>query len=179
MIVLQRPEFGLSDLYGVWLKIKLILNHYNNNQRNKQTTLAENLLTAMDNRQDLLLDNPAMRAAMYLDPRFRNDLNESQIEQAKITLSDLFERHKVIETIDVVPVDAHATENEETMKKSISKKSILSRSTTHRKDLTEYPTNHQTIQFNATIQIFQWIQTSCMNSFNDTKILNDDTTKFQ
>lgn len=110
---IQKQDFGLSDFFGCWVKVKLILQRFVG-LRNKKTNLAFNLLHAMNNRQQLLIDTPMMSAAIYLDPRFHSELGSIQIAQAKTTLEKLFDRAKTIVTSadDVPAVETPAENND-------------------------------------------------------------------
>lgn len=92
-IEVQREDLTLSDVYGVWTKMRLHLNACAN-KRNYKTSLAAYLLDALHSRQNAIFSNPYMTAAIYLDPRFRNQIirNEEKDEEAKRQLCELWRR---------------------------------------------------------------------------------------
>lgn len=89
--ILQKCDFTLSDFYGACLMMREKLKLFKN-KRDKQTNLAENLLSAFEKRRSKILDNQLMIAAVYLDRRFSSELTENHIGLAKLFLSNLWER---------------------------------------------------------------------------------------
>lgn len=89
--LLQKPDITLSDFYGDCLMMREKLKIFKN-KRDKQTDLAEHLLSAFENRSSKMLDNQLTIAAVYLDRRFSSELTENHMGLAKLFLSNLWER---------------------------------------------------------------------------------------
>lgn len=64
------------------------------NKPNKITNLAETLLHEYQNRRFKMMKNSAMYATVYLDRRYAIDLCDGEIQLAKITLCDIWNRVK-------------------------------------------------------------------------------------
>lgn len=100
-IELQREDLTLSDVYGIWTKMRLHLEKCVN-KTCYQTSLASYLLDALIIRQDSIFSNPFMIAAIFLDPRFRNQITSDEIKvvEAKNLLCDLWRRisHRIAQT---------------------------------------------------------------------------------
>lgn len=92
-IELQQEDLTLSDVYGIWTKMRLHLNACAS-KTNYKTSLVKYLVEALLMRQENIFSNPYMIAALFLDPRFRHQIisNESKVEEAKRLLSDLWRR---------------------------------------------------------------------------------------
>lgn len=93
-IELQRYDLSLSDAYGSWLKMEL---HLKNKQRRATRTGLENkLLVALSERKNRhrIFKNPLMKAALYLDPRFRRliTISHEDTDEAKETLRSISNR---------------------------------------------------------------------------------------
>lgn len=92
-VELQKHDIGLSDVYGFWTKSKLHLQACTK-KTNYKTSLANNLIQALDQRNDAIFANPFMESALFLDPRFRNHLlsDERKKESAIAMLVKLWQR---------------------------------------------------------------------------------------
>lgn len=92
-VQLQARGLTLSDVYGIWIKMKLHLQFCEKKKKYK-TKLATYLLAAMTERKNAIFKNPLMSAAIYLDPRYRMQIINNEIEVNKIieTLCNLFYR---------------------------------------------------------------------------------------
>lgn len=92
-LALQKQQLTLSDVFGIWLKMELHLNACTNNE-NFQTGLAGNLLDAINARKKRLFDTPMMSAALYLDPRYRNQIinDEPKMNEAKLQLITIWRK---------------------------------------------------------------------------------------
>lgn len=93
-IELQRHDLTLSDAYGSWLKMEL---HLKSKQRRvTKTRLETKLLVALSERKKRhrIFENPLMKAALYLDPRFRRQITMSHedTDEAKETLRSVSNR---------------------------------------------------------------------------------------
>lgn len=98
-IALQKKSLTLSDVYGIWLKMTLHLTACMKKE-NYQTDLASHLLNAVTERKEEIFNNPMMTSALFLDPRFRNQIvhDENKMQQAKTTLLNIWRR---LITLDV------------------------------------------------------------------------------
>lgn len=76
-ISLQKRNLTLSDTYRHWIEMKLHLQQVIATKKSK-TKLDVSLMQKLDNRHDDIFDHPAMKAALYLDPRFRNTITRSE-----------------------------------------------------------------------------------------------------
>lgn len=90
-IDIQTSHFTLADFFCCWIRINVRLTRYKS-KPNPQTDLANLLLENLNIRKCGLLKHPAMLCAIYLDQRVYKELNESEIQIAKITLANLHER---------------------------------------------------------------------------------------
>lgn len=92
-IALQDRKPTLSDTFGIWLDVKLHLQKVIDSKISK-TALDAKLLDAFNNRYDAIFNNPIMKSAIYLDPRFRKEIirNENATEIAKNTIIDIKNR---------------------------------------------------------------------------------------
>lgn len=85
---MQRIGYGLTDFYISWLRMKRSLGRLANGRLN----LAERMITALHERENILIDTPTMATAMYLDPRIKYKLSDRQAECAKLSLNKLHDR---------------------------------------------------------------------------------------
>lgn len=90
-LAVQKASFALSDFYGCWLKIQIKLKKVCS-RTDSTTNLAQELLSAMNEREQQLLQHPTMVAAIFMDPRFHCDLTSDQKREAKMKLSILWKR---------------------------------------------------------------------------------------
>lgn len=90
---LQLVQCTLSDFYGFWISIDVKL-------RQKNHSLALSLLDQMNNRKEMLLNNPVLIASVYLDPRYQRALDNGQKSTAITFLKTLYQRIKSVETPD-------------------------------------------------------------------------------
>lgn len=70
-LALQSRKLTLTDTFGIWLEAKLHLSQLIQAKVSK-TQLDVKLLAGLTDRNDDIFDHPAMKAALYLDPRYRN-----------------------------------------------------------------------------------------------------------
>lgn len=92
-IALQKHDLTLSDAFGIWLNMKILLNS-SRIKRLTQTNLGTCLLDALHERQQIIFNNPAMLSAIYLDPRYRGEIirDEQLVNQARSMLTNLWRR---------------------------------------------------------------------------------------
>lgn len=92
-IMMQKHDLTLSDVFGIWTKMQLHLLACARKTSYK-TTLAKHLLDAVIQRKEVIFSNPFMICAIFLDPRFRNQImsNETMVNECKRMLIDLWKR---------------------------------------------------------------------------------------
>lgn len=105
---LQSASFTLSDFYQSWLKVVYKLQRQINAQ--SQTDFATLLLQRLKLRQPDLLNNVAMKCAIYLDPRVRFNLTEIETSMAKMHLEKIYNR---IQQLKSAKNGANQSANEE------------------------------------------------------------------
>lgn len=91
---MQGVGHGLADFYISWLRIEKNLHRIIAD--GTMTNLATEYLKALEEHRAVLLETPYMLAAIYLDPRVKSKLNETQKECAILLLRKLFMRSKEI-----------------------------------------------------------------------------------
>lgn len=93
-IDLQKQDLILSDVFGLWLKMKLHLSAIITAKKNYETDLAKHLLNTLEERKDTIFSNPFMSAALFLDPRYRSQIvnDEAKMEDAKSILKNIWRR---------------------------------------------------------------------------------------
>lgn len=101
---LQRRDLTLSDTYGIWLEIKLRLKKAIDS-KTSNTDLAVTMLDAFNSRYDNIFSNPAMKAAIFLDPRYRMGIVRDQlsVEEAKKFIMDMHRRLNYLKSTDSEP----------------------------------------------------------------------------
>lgn len=94
-IALQNPYITLSDVYGIWMKMKIHLAALSK-KKGYKTQLTQNLIECLEERYDTIFSNPKMECCLFLDPRFRNVIlqNQEVVERTKSNLVDLYYRLK-------------------------------------------------------------------------------------
>lgn len=92
-INLQKRDLTLSDTYGIWLELKLRLQRTIDNRTSK-TGLAAIMLQKFYDRFNDIYKNPAMLAAIFLDPRYRFGIIRDPflVEEAKNFIKDMHRR---------------------------------------------------------------------------------------
>lgn len=92
-ISLQKRDLTLSDVFGIWMIMKLHLNQCTTKKQYK-TKLPAYLLVAIENRKEVIFNNPFMVCALFLDPRFRREITTDELKcaEAKSTLLKVWQR---------------------------------------------------------------------------------------
>lgn len=88
---LQKTETTLSDMFGMFLALKQNLSEYIDSVKDP-ISLAQCLLSELVQRLPLLVNNPSMLCALYLDRRFSSVLNADEIALAKLNLVKIWEK---------------------------------------------------------------------------------------
>lgn len=90
-IALQKHDLTLSDVYGIWMKLQLHLQACMKRGSYK-TSLAKHLLNAITDRKNIIFKNPFMGCALFLDPRFRSQLDEQKVQESKQMMCNIWQR---------------------------------------------------------------------------------------
>lgn len=116
-ISLQKKSLTLSDVFGIWLNMTLHLSACVKKCPNFKTNLASHLLNAMTERKEDLFNNPMMSCALFLDPRFRNQIvrDENKMQEAKTTLLNIWQR---LTSLDASPPAKNENDTVNTSTKS-------------------------------------------------------------
>lgn len=104
-VQLQNRDFTLSDFYGCTKLIDMKLTDMINNESEKYTTIFENLRQCINDRTHPLLENPFALCTIFLDPRYKCDIdrNEEKLQLVEITLGRLWNKIRIART-GVIPV---------------------------------------------------------------------------
>lgn len=97
-VLLQKPDFTLSDFYGCVQIMNMKLEQILQAANKRHTKLAEKLRRCLNSRKDKLLKNPLMLCAMFLDPRYKCDVDSDpeKVVLVKLTLEKLWSRIKTV-----------------------------------------------------------------------------------
>lgn len=92
-ISLQKQSITLSDVFGIWMQMKLHLEAISDN-RNFKTKLAKYLVDGLELHEAKIFQNDFMNAALFLDPRYRRaiTIDETKTNAAKNTLKQVWRR---------------------------------------------------------------------------------------
>lgn len=102
---LQSETVTLSDFFGYWTMLRIKVSKANDE-------LSKNLLTQMNNYHDLLMKNPNLIAAVYLDPRYQRGLGGNK-HLAVTYLTHLYEK--------IIEVEAYESKTVETIEENNAK----------------------------------------------------------
>ncbi|KAL4090652.1 hypothetical protein QTP88_025446 [Uroleucon formosanum] len=72
---LQSEQLTLSDFYSAWISCKI-------ETRTLENLFSNKLVKCMENREQSIMNNKVLLAAIFLDPRFKVTLNEIQYDMA-------------------------------------------------------------------------------------------------
>ncbi|KAF2883044.1 hypothetical protein ILUMI_23121 [Ignelater luminosus] len=81
---LQEEDLMTGDFYRTWLKCKVDTERIG-------SRFSKLLVSYMNEREEKLFENEIILSAIYLDPRFKVVLNETQIESAKNYIIQVWE----------------------------------------------------------------------------------------
>lgn len=92
-IALQNPRITLSDVYGIWTKMRLHLEACAEKESFK-TKLSQNLIECLKDRYETIFNNPKMECSLFLDPRFRGIIlnNQEVLDRTEANLVELHNR---------------------------------------------------------------------------------------
>lgn len=99
-VALQNPSLTLSDTFGIWLKVIIFLESAEL-KRICKTNFAKCLLDAMNQRKQIIFENPAMLCAIFLDPRYRSEIirDRERTEKAIDMLTQLWDRTEFFRSV--------------------------------------------------------------------------------
>lgn len=109
---LQSEQVTLSDFFGYWTMLRIKL-------AKAQDELSKNLLLETNQYHEMLMENPAILAAVFLDPRYQRGLKEKQALDIQF-LVNLYMRMQEIEKepnqpeiieVDVINYDSDSYED--------------------------------------------------------------------
>lgn len=91
----------MSDFYGLLQIMDMQLNKIKSVPGSQYTKLADNLQSCINERKKSLIANPLMRCAMFLDPRYKCDIDSDKelVIFVKLTLENLWKRIKSVKNI--------------------------------------------------------------------------------
>lgn len=90
-IVMQRNNLTMSDQFGCLLRMEWKLEDLMETGDLK-TNFAQILFENFLKKKHVLMENPTLCGAIYLDPRFRFELSKTNIDSAKGFLSSLYKK---------------------------------------------------------------------------------------
>ena len=93
-IKLQREILLPGDFYSDWVKCKLKLGSL----KHSYATL---LMSTMNDRENMILSNDALLAAVYLDPRYKSLITGSKVNEANQYIANFFQRFLKLKCIEV------------------------------------------------------------------------------
>lgn len=103
-INIQAAKFTLSDFFCSWIRINMRLARLKENT-NLDTDLADRLLENLAKRKNDLLKHTTMLCAIFLDYRVCKELAEREIEIARMTLVNIYEKIRKLKS------EEHRVEN--------------------------------------------------------------------
>lgn len=112
-IALQRRSLTLSDAYGIWQKMNILLNAVDM-QRICRTNLRKCLVDALNCRKKNFYDNPLLWCAQYLDPRYRYLVSRNEEKTRKVIeiLTNLRQKIKFLREHQISPWSADQANDE-------------------------------------------------------------------
>lgn len=112
---LQKVDICLTDFYGYYKVINMKLNQMKFSTQ-CHTNLLEKLLEKFDQRKSKFIDSPIMLCAIFLDPRFKKDLDQhpEKIQFVQSALKNIWEH---MQSLDETIHEA-STQNKNQPKKS-------------------------------------------------------------
>lgn len=120
---LQKKSFCLTDFYGCYKIIEIKLEQMVAD--GCSTNLAVNLLTQLTERKPKLIENQIMLCAIFLDPRFKKDLDRSP-EKSQFVKTALVNMWKHMESIKETVKEASGNVANEQQKKQPKKHTMAS-----------------------------------------------------
>lgn len=109
----QKSNLTLSDFYKCWIIVQLKLDNRLNQP--SHTKLESHLLKSLRKREPKLLDKDLMKCALILDPRFCDELGETDSDKAKDILvnvwSEMKEFKKQVNDAETMAENACPTSN--------------------------------------------------------------------
>lgn len=103
-VKLQSESCTLSDFFGYWTILRMKTSKYASTEN-----IAVALLSEMDSRERVLLENPLMMACVFLDPRYQRTLSNDQKSLAICFLKNLHMKLRSIRNVPSAPSDHEDT----------------------------------------------------------------------
>lgn len=105
--MLQKADFALSDFFGCLKIMNLKIEQMMNSSTRKHTNLAEKLKQTLEKRKRKMLDNQLMLCAIYLDPRYKCEVDKDpeKMQLVRFTLESLWERMKLVKNGEPVQLE--------------------------------------------------------------------------
>lgn len=105
-IALQNANITLSDVYGIWTKMKLHLEACTQKESYK-SKLSQNLVQCLEWKHDIIFKNPKMECCLFLDPRFRRVIlsDREAVERTRANLLDLHRHLMSLKNANPIPID--------------------------------------------------------------------------
>lgn len=132
MLVFQKNNLTLSDVYGHILDFKLQLSEQS------QSTLASSIIECIDDRMKKILDNVLMKSCVYLDPRFQINMAQADKQEAIDHLVCLYRRFRKFNPIDsqneTIPAANQNVEELSRLEKYLMEKHPLTEASTQIED---------------------------------------------
>lgn len=132
---LQSEHCTLSDFFGFWKSIEIKLGKMTH-------VLGQVLYNEMARKNTIMMENPTLLGAVYLDPRFQRALSIPQQQTAISFLATVHRKFEAIQDTSTVPDD---TNNNEVGGDS-STDELLSFLDSCDQGVSAIPTNHPTIE---------------------------------
>lgn len=100
---LQSEKVTLSDFFGYWTVLRIKMSK-------SDDQFSQQLLNQMNNYHDMLIENPTIIGAVYLDPRYQRGLGNKK-SLAVDFLADLYEKITRIEAFNDASISVEIEEN--------------------------------------------------------------------
>ncbi|XP_055316919.1 uncharacterized protein LOC129576237 [Sitodiplosis mosellana] len=100
-LMLQKKDFTLSDFNGLLKMMDMKLNQFKSDPC-RYTKLADALQSCLDQRKKPLITNSLMRCALFLDPRYKCDIDSDKelVVFVKLTLANIWQRIKSVKNCE-------------------------------------------------------------------------------
>lgn len=110
--MLQKKDFTLSDFYGLFKVMNMKLSKIISDPNNKNKKLAADLRKCLNERKKPIIENPLMRCAVFLDPRYKYDidLDEELVIFVKMTLENMWQRIQSVKNSEQAVEVVHSNE---------------------------------------------------------------------
>lgn len=102
-VELQKVAFTLSDFYGCLKILDIKLKQVISSPAKDRTGLASKLSDCLNERKPKLVDHPLMQCAIFLDPRFKRDIDGDvqKVQLVTATIQEIWKHHQSIKRKNV------------------------------------------------------------------------------